>query len=75
MTEKKFVPGDKVYHRSDSSIIWVVEEVIGDEVRCSTMNKNTLELKRAKFNEATLSKISNKGGGIFFGKSNNPYRY
>lgn len=76
MTEKKFAPGDKVYHRSQPSIIWIVEEVIEDEVRCSTMNKGTLELKKAKFNAVTLTKVSSKGGGaILFGKFNNPRRY
>lgn len=68
MSEKVFNIGDKVYHRSDSSIIWVIEKIEKDEAYCSTLIKGTAELKKEKFNLTTLAKVNESGnGGFIFG--------
>lgn len=63
--QKGFNIGDKVYHRSDSSIIWVIEKIEKDEAYCSTVIKETAELKKEKFALITLAKINESGNGSF----------
>ncbi|MES1181408.1 MAG: hypothetical protein ABUL44_01305, partial [Flavobacterium sp.] len=58
-----FEPGDEVYHLSDSSIIWIVEKVVNDDIFCSTLIRETREQKKEKFAKVTLAK-KNKGKGF-----------
>ena len=72
MSDKEFKPGDKVYHRSDSSIVWVIEKIEKYEAYCSTLLKGTAELKKEKFVLTTLEKINESGnGGFVFGVYDN----
>lgn len=72
MSDEEFKPGDKVYHRSNSSIVWVIEKIEKGEAYCSTLLKGTAELKKGKFLLTTLAKINKRrNGGIIFGVSDN----
>jgi len=57
MSEIKIVPGDKVYHLTLTSVAWVVEKIEDDLVTCSTLVKDTLELRRQKFAISSVQKI------------------
>lgn len=76
MTNQKFSLGDKVYHKSDSSIVWVIERIEKDEAYCSTLNGETKELKKERFSLVSLEKIDDKGSDrIIFGDSPNRHRW
>lgn len=48
--------GDKIVHKSNKSVVWIVEEVEKDEVYCSTLLKDTKEQKREKFVLTSIEK-------------------
>lgn len=72
MSTNEFKSGDKVYHKSDSSTIWVIEYIEKDEAFCSTLNLQTKKKLKEAFSLVTLVKISDMGnGGVIFGNSRN----
>lgn len=72
MNNIEFNPGDKVYHKSNSSLIWVIEKIENNEAYCSTVNKETRQKTNERFLLVTIAKISDSGnGGIVFGNSRN----
>ena len=48
--------GDKVYHISNSSIHWVIEKIEDNEIFCSTLIKESMELKKQKFSITSIKK-------------------
>jgi hypothetical protein len=66
--------GDEVFHKSNSSIKWVVEKIDDNEVYCSTVIKETLEQKKEIFALTSIEKCS-KRPNIIVGKvtRNNHY--
>ena len=48
--------GDKIFHKSNSSIVWIVERINENEVYCSTVIKETLEQKKGTFNITSIEK-------------------
>lgn len=76
MENKELNPGDKVYHLSDSSIVWVIESIENNEAYCSTLLKDTKELKKEKFIIVTLKKIVERDGlGVYFSSNKRSNRY
>lgn len=76
MNNLEFNLGDKVYHKSDSSIIWVIENIENEEAYCSTLDIVTKKIQKEKFALLTLGKINDNGnGGIITGNSKNPHRW
>ena len=61
------IAGDKVYHKSNSSIIWVVDKIEKDIAFCSTVIKDTFEKKEEKFYLTSISKVIHSGFGIHVG--------
>lgn len=77
MSNKQLKPGDKIYHKSDSSTIWVIESLDEKEIYCSTLNKETKQLQKEKFLITTIEKIEENdlAGRILWGKSDNNHRW
>jgi len=75
----EFNAGDRVYHKSDSSIIWVIERIEKEksEAHCSTLNGSTKELKRERFALITLAKVEEEKPRetIIFGTPRNRHSY
>ena len=57
MSETELKPGDRVYHLSLTSVVWVIEKLEESFAYCSTLQKDTLELKHAKFSITSIRKI------------------
>lgn len=75
MSTNEFKPGDKVYHKSDSSTIWVIEYIEKEEAFCSTLNLQTKAKQKESFPLVTIVKINSKGnGGIIIGNSRNKHK-
>lgn len=53
-----FQIGDQVFHKSNSSIVWIVESVTETEVYCSTVIKETLEQKKETFAITSIKKCA-----------------
>jgi hypothetical protein len=49
MDKKEFQIGDKIIHKSNSSVIWIIERIENNEAYCSTLLKDTREQKKEKF--------------------------
>lgn len=76
MNKIEFNPGDKVYHKSNSSVIWIIEKIENDEAYCSTLNNETRQKTNERFSLVTIAKINDQGnGGIIFGHSRNKNHY
>lgn len=76
MSAMEFKPGDKVYHKSDSSTVWVIEDIEKEEAFCSTLDPQTKAKLKESFPIVTLVKINDSGnGGIIIGNSRNRYRW
>lgn len=56
MDKMEFTIGEKVCHKSNSTIIWIIERIEGDEAYCSTLLKNTLVQKKEKFALTSIKK-------------------
>lgn len=53
-----FKIGDEIFHKSNSSIKWIVERISDNEVYCSTIIKETLEQKREVFAITSIQKCA-----------------
>lgn len=53
-----FKIGDKIFHKSNSSIKWIVERIDNNEVYCSTVIKETLEQKKETFAITSIEKCA-----------------
>ena len=71
----KIEVGDKVYHKSNSNIVWVVDKIETEEAHCSTIIKDTYEKKEVKFAISSLAKINDEsiGDTIIFRSRNNHF--
>jgi len=56
MTELQI--GDKIFHKSNSSIVWIIERINENEVYCTTVIKETLEQKRETFAITSIQKCA-----------------
>lgn len=54
--EEQLKVGDLVFHKSNYTITWVVEEINDREVGCSTIIAETMELKKLTFLVSSLEK-------------------
>ena len=50
--------GDEIYHKSNSSIKWIIERISDGEVYCSTIMKDTLEQKKEAFTITSIEKCA-----------------
>lgn len=53
-----FKIGDEIFHKSNSSIKWIVERINGEEIYCSTVIKETLEQKKEVFMVTSIEKCA-----------------
>jgi hypothetical protein len=53
-----FKIGDEIFHKSNSTIKWIVESVNENEVYCSTVMKETFEQKKEVFAITSIKKCS-----------------
>ncbi|MFY9151675.1 MAG: hypothetical protein WAO52_06665 [Prolixibacteraceae bacterium] len=58
MDKMEFKIGDKVIHKSNSSVIWIIERFEENEAYCSTILKDTKEQKKEKFALTSIEKYS-----------------
>ncbi|CAM1364237.1 hypothetical protein [Tenacibaculum xiamenense] len=56
MSNIDFKIGDKIFHKSESRVTWIIESIENGEATCSTVIKETLEQKRQKFKLASIEK-------------------
>ncbi|PSK90740.1 hypothetical protein [Taibaiella chishuiensis] len=54
--EEQLKVGDLVFHKSNYTITWVVEEIKDREVGCSTIVAETLEQKKLTFLASSVEK-------------------
>lgn len=73
MKTKEINIGDKIFHKSNSTITWVVERITDDEVSCSTVIKETLEQKKETFTITSIEKCSEPS--FYVSKRTNNNRY
>jgi len=50
--------GDKIFHKANASIVWIVENITENEVYCSTIIKESLEQKKEKFFITSIEKCA-----------------
>lgn len=53
-----FKIGDEIFHKSNSSIKWIIEKIDNDEIYCSTVIKETLEQKKEIFAITSIEKCA-----------------
>lgn len=53
-----FKVGDDVFHKSNSTIKWVIEKIDNNEAYCSTIIKGTIEQKKEVFSLTSIEKCS-----------------
>lgn len=53
-----FKIGDNIFHKSNSTIKWVIERIDENEVYCSTIIKETLEQKKDVFALTSIEKCA-----------------
>jgi|GEM_PF-3931484 len=73
METKDIKIGDRIFHKSNSTIAWVVERITGDEVYCSTVMKDTLEQKKETFSITSIDKCAESTFSIIRRTHNNRY--
>ncbi len=54
--EEQLKIGDQVFHRSNYTIVWVVESISDQHAVCSTVVSETLEQKKQTFLMSSLDK-------------------
>ncbi|MHC8949746.1 hypothetical protein [Sphingobacterium hungaricum] len=60
--------GDEIYHKTTPSVKWVVEHIDGDQVRCSTLIKESLKQVKETFTKTSIAKCS--GPSVTYGNIN-----
>lgn len=68
-----FKIGDDIFHRSNSSIKWIIERIDNNEVYCSMITKDTLEQKKEVFAMTSIQKCAEPGLLIGRKRRNNHY--
>lgn len=53
-----FKIGDEIFHKSNSSIKWIIERINDNEVYCSTVIRETLEQKKEVFPITSIQKCA-----------------
>jgi len=53
-----FKIGDNIFHKSNSTVKWVVERIDENEAYCSTIIKDTLEQKKEVFALTSIEKCA-----------------
>ena len=64
--------GDEIFHKSNSTIKWIVERINDseNEVYCSTVVKETFEQKKATFAITSIEKCAEPTITVFNRKNN-----
>ncbi len=77
MSNIEFNPGDKVFHKSDYTTIWIIEMIEENEVFCSTLLKDSKKLIKEKFSPTSIEKVETNSNPIFIGNKtrNNHFWY
>ena len=70
--ETKLQPGDKVYHKANTRIYWIIEKIENDEAFCSTLN-DKLEKVTATFSLISIEKYEYKSPIRISSGRNNRY--
>lgn len=73
MDAKDIKIGDKIFHKSNSTIAWVVERINENEVYCSTVIKETLEQKKETFSVTSIEKCAEPTISVIKRTNNNRY--
>lgn len=61
-----FKIGDNIFHKSNPSIKWTIENIENNQAFCSTLIKETCELKKAVFSLVSIEKCAESG--VIIGK-------
>ena len=56
MEKTEFKIGDKIYHASNSTILWIIEKIEDNDVYCSTVLKDSFEQKKEVFAMTSIVK-------------------
>jgi hypothetical protein len=64
MDKIDFKIGDKVFHKSNYFIVWIIERIENNEAFCSTILKDTMEQKKEKFALTSIEKHEQKQASI-----------
>lgn len=54
----EFKIGDQIFHKSNSSVKWIIERISGNDIYCSTVMKETLEQKKEVFTKTSIEKCA-----------------
>ncbi|MFU1857244.1 hypothetical protein ACK8HY_09525 [Sphingobacterium sp. NGMCC 1.201703] len=60
---ENFNIGDEIYHKSNPSVKWVIEQIDGNEIRCSTLLNDSLKQVKETFLKSSIEKC---GDGSMF---------
>lgn len=71
MTDFKI--GDSIFHKSNSTIKWIIESIDNNEAYCSTVIKETLEQKKEVFSLTSIEKCAEPKIYVGSRKRNNYY--
>ena len=67
MNNIEYKLGDRIFHKSDYTTIWIIEEIDDKEVICSTLLKDTKKLIKEKFSFTSIEKVETNSNPIFIG--------
>lgn len=75
MTESKFNVGDRVFHKSDFTVIWVIERINENEAFCSTLLKDSKKLVKENFSLNSIVQVEDNSPTVVIGsrRRNNYY--
>lgn len=68
-----FKVGDNIFHKSNPTIAWTIEKIDNTEISCSTVLKETYELKKAIFSLTSIEKCAEPRIIVGKRKRNNLY--
>lgn len=54
----EFEIGDNIFHKSNPTIVWTIEKIDNNDVTCSTLVKDSYELKKAIFTMSSIEKCA-----------------
>ncbi|MBW8334255.1 MAG: hypothetical protein K0M40_19715 [Prolixibacteraceae bacterium] len=75
MTESKFKVGDRVFHKSDFTVIWVIERINETEAFCSTLLKDSKKLVKENLSLNSIVQVEDNSATLIIGsrRRNNYY--
>lgn len=75
MIENEFKVGDRIFHKSDFTVVWVIERINENEAFCSTLLKDSKKLVKENFSLSTIVRAEDNAPIVVVGarKRNNYY--